>query len=101
VSELAKLLPELSHTTLRSKYMVRSALASATNCVAGLSMRGMYPASQMTCYPGGGSRYTRHCDNANGNGRKLTALLYLNPGWKVQDGGCLRVYQPDGFTQRL
>ena len=43
----------------------------------------------------------RHCDNADKNGRKATAILYLNPGWVPEDGGCLRVYQPDGVTHRL
>ena len=56
---------------------------------------------QVTCYPGGGARYSRHCDNANGNGRKLTGLLYLNPQWRRDHGGCLRVYEADGVTQRL
>ena len=55
----------------------------------------------MTCYHGGGTRYTRHCDNANGNGRKLTALMYLNPGWRNEHGGALRVFEPDGVAQRL
>lgn len=73
VTELAQHLPELKDVTQRSRYMV-------------------------TCYPGNGARYTRHCDNADRNGRRLTALLYLNPDWKPTDGGSLRVFEPDGVT---
>ena len=92
LSELALLLPsELSTATKRSKMMV-------------------------TCYPGNGARYTRHCDNANKNGaallrtfsregvdeglrfslpgRRMTAILYLNPTWREGDGGQLRVFGP-------
>jgi hypoxia-inducible factor (prolyl hydroxylase) len=48
-----------------------------------------------TCYPGKGARYTRHSDNSNRNGRKLTALYYLNCEWEEKDGGKLRVWSRD------
>ena len=57
VSEMSRFIPELKSITNRSEAMC-------------------------TCYPGEGARYTRHCDNPNQNGRKLTALLYLNEDWK-------------------
>lgn len=38
-----------------------------------------------------GARYVPHYDNPNKNGRKLTTILYLNPDWRPQDGGCLRL----------
>ena len=48
-------------------------------------------------YPGGGSRYMQHVDNPDGNGRVLTMLYYLNPGWSAEtDGGCLRLMRGDG-----
>lgn len=47
-----------------------------------------------TCYPGNGARYTRHCDNPNKNGRKLTAILYLNADWKPEHGGELQLHLP-------
>lgn len=47
-----------------------------------------------TCYPGNGARYTRHCDNPNKNGRKLTAILYLNADWKSEHGGELQLHLP-------
>lgn len=46
----------------------------------------------VTCYPGNDSCYVRHCDNAIGNGRKLTAILYLNGEWAEGDGGELKIY---------
>ena len=44
-----------------------------------------------TVYPGAGARYVRHVDNPDGNGRLLTALLYLNPEWEEGDGGDVRM----------
>jgi|EP00908_Phaeocystis_cordata_P014867 hypoxia-inducible factor (prolyl hydroxylase) len=55
----------------------------------------------VTCYPGGGARYVRHCDNScfagkgeRCNGRRLTCILYLNPEWEALHGGELRLYEP-------
>ena len=51
--------------------------------------------AMITCYGGNGARYTRHCDNPISNGRKLTAILYVNKNWNVDtDGGCIRLYEP-------
>ena len=47
--------------------------------------------AMVTCYPGNNSHYTKHYDNAIGNGRKLTTILYLNE-WQHGDGGELRIY---------
>lgn len=49
----------------------------------------------MTCYPGEGAHYIRHCDNTSTirNGRKLTVLYYANPQWSTADGGELRVFE--------
>eukprot|EP00757_Euglenozoa_sp_SAG-D1_P016371 gene16371-697_t len=43
-----------------------------------------------------GTKYERHIDNVNGNGRRLTTILYLNPELRKYDGGELRMYTPDG-----
>jgi len=82
VSELSNHLPGLEGILNRSKAMV-------------------------TCYPGNGARYIKHTDNhckfGDGdscNGRRLTALSYLNNGWRKGDGGELRVYNKDGDTVR-
>ena len=73
---LGKRVPQLQATTKRSKAMI-------------------------ACYPGSGARYVRHHDNACSrsegeqcNGRRLTAILYLNEGWEVAHGGQLRLYPP-------
>jgi len=75
VSELGKKVPDLAGISARSKAMV-------------------------TCYPGGGARYIRHCDNScllgrgeRCNGRRLTAILYLNVDWRHTDGGELRLFE--------
>ena len=57
--------------------------------------------AMVACYPGGGARYVRHCDNScdagegdRCNGRRLTAILYLNEQWVQLHGGELRLYPP-------
>ena len=44
-----------------------------------------------TVYAGSGAKYVPHYDNPNRNGRRLTAILYLNPEWKPQHGGTMRM----------
>ena len=44
-------------------------------------------------YPGVGARYAKHVDNPDCNGRKLTVILYLNPGWQAEWGGGLLLYR--------
>lgn len=51
--------------------------------------------AMLTCYPAEErARYFRHTDNSSGNGRLLTAILYLNEDWKPGDGGELRLFEP-------
>lgn len=49
--------------------------------------------AQLSLYPAGGSRYVRHVDNTCSggrgrrcNGRRLSAVYYLNPSWSAADG---------------
>ncbi|EFJ43296.1 hypothetical protein VOLCADRAFT_96541 [Volvox carteri f. nagariensis] len=56
---------------------------------------GGRPTFQLASYPGGGTRYVRHCDaSLSCPTRTLTAIVYLNePYWEPQvDGGCLTLY---------
>ena len=53
----------------------------------------------MAHYPPGGA-YVRHCDNHchegvgdDCNGRRVTAIVYLNEGWVEAHGGELLLYQ--------
>jgi len=52
---------------------------------------------QLTCYPGEGTRYIRHLDAYVGSStRRLTCLYYMNPDWKKEHGGELRIFDPKG-----
>ncbi|XP_059171368.1 egl nine homolog 1-like [Physella acuta] len=56
--------------------------------------------AMVACYPGRKTRYVRHVDNPNGDGRCITCIYYLNENWDVrQHGGLLRIY-PEG-TDRV
>lgn len=48
--------------------------------------------AMLTDYPGKGARYVKHVDNTHADGRILTAIVYLNPDWKTEDGGLLRLH---------
>ena len=40
-----------------------------------------------------GARYARHCDRfRDDDARVLSSVLYLNPDWREEDGGALRLY---------
>ncbi len=52
----------------------------------------------MTIYPVG-SFYKRHLDQFKSDEhRKLSIVCYLNPDWRIEEGGQLRMYLPDGHT---
>lgn len=44
-----------------------------------------------------GTGYTRHVDAFKHDNRRLVSLVcYLNPSWKPEHGGCLRLHLDDG-----
>jgi SM-20-related protein len=52
---------------------------------------------QLARYPGGGAGYRRHRDAFPGrSNRRVTALYYLNPSWRPEDGGLLRCHLDGG-----
>ena len=68
-----------------------SSLMEELNLGAWLGLRGFQV--QLACYPGGGAHYDRHVDaHAGTELRRVTALLYLNKGWRPDHGGQLRLH---------
>jgi SM-20-related protein len=53
---------------------------------------------QLARYAGGGEGYQRHRDafGAGPGSRRLTAICYLNPHWRPEHGGLLRLHLPSG-----
>ena len=52
---------------------------------------------QLALYHPGSQGYQRHLDafrGSNQRNRRLTAIVYLNPSWKADDGGELALYLP-------
>ncbi|KAK9816267.1 hypothetical protein WJX74_008892 [Apatococcus lobatus] len=54
---------------------------------------------QLACYPANGSQYVKHRDALPDDGsdptqRKVTGIVYGNPGWSEADGGMLRLWLP-------
>ena len=56
---------------------------------------------QVARYPGDGSRYDRHRDAfatlpGGRPNRRVTAIYYANPAWRLEDGGMLRLHADGG-----
>jgi len=81
--------------------LVRALRAAAPGLARkGSAMSRMRP---MASRYGVGAAFARHTDNhcSNGhgphcNGRWLTAVYYANDSWSEADGGCLRLFRPQG-----
>lgn len=55
--------------------------------------------AHVACYPGDGSRYVKHVDNPNNDGRIITSIYYINKNWNTdRDGGMLRMF-PAGMDE--
>ncbi|XP_057304122.1 hypoxia-inducible factor prolyl hydroxylase-like [Hydractinia symbiolongicarpus] len=60
--------------------------------IKGHVIKGRTPA-MVACYPGDGTGYKCHVDNATKDGRCITLLYYLNKGWdSKQHGGALQLH---------
>jgi len=56
---------------------------------------------QLARYAGAGEGYQRHRDAFTGGlgSRRLTAICYLNPHWRPEHGGMLRLHGPSGSLE--
>eukprot|EP00931_Biecheleriopsis_adriatica_P075209 TRINITY_DN4912_c0_g3_i1.p1 TRINITY_DN4912_c0_g3~~TRINITY_DN4912_c0_g3_i1.p1 ORF type:complete len:954 (-),score=238.38 TRINITY_DN4912_c0_g3_i1:34-2895(-) len=69
--------------------------SSAPTVASALAGVRWHSEAMFTCYPEESrARYFRHTDNSSGNGRLLTAIVYLNEAWEEGHGGELRLFHP-------
>ncbi|KAK9867188.1 hypothetical protein WJX84_004710 [Apatococcus fuscideae] len=64
-----------------------------------LQLRRRTAEYQLACYPPNGAQYVKHRDALPDDGadlmqRKVTGIVYGNPGWSEADGGMLRLWLP-------
>ena len=85
VSELGSLSNDINFQLHNSEEYSR-------NVIIGNDFKSCHTRSRImvTCY--GGKSDTKHLDNGNKNGRRITAIYYVNQGWRRPDGGALRLY---------
>lgn len=89
--EIAWVAPEEAPPALAALHARFVALRDALNREAWLGLDRLDV--QLARYPGGGARYRRHRDAFPGrSSRRVTAIYYLNPGWRPEAGGRLRLY---------
>eukprot|EP01101_Sappina_pedata_P004052 TRINITY_DN1660_c0_g1_i1.p1 TRINITY_DN1660_c0_g1~~TRINITY_DN1660_c0_g1_i1.p1 ORF type:complete len:350 (-),score=112.68 TRINITY_DN1660_c0_g1_i1:45-1094(-) len=87
VGEFAEEIPALRSIGDRDNFVMGSIL----NERLGISLDGVDVKMQVN--EGEGGCFPMHIDTAASvSKRQITALLYLNPGWKEEDGGQIRLY---------
>ncbi|OLP80166.1 hypothetical protein AK812_SmicGene39446 [Symbiodinium microadriaticum] len=57
-------------------------------------MASVYP-------PDCGAQFRRHLDNPCDDGRRISAVYYVNPGWKREDGALLRCWSRHGEVEEI
>jgi SM-20-related protein len=91
---MAWLDPSDATPALNELHRVFQSLQSQLNETLFLGLRSFE--LQAAVYPGGGAHYRRHLDAFPGSeNRVVTAIVYLNPDWRPEDGGELLAWAPD------
>ena len=116
IATVLRTLPPILNDTILSTTTSATSTTSATT--QKLQLRNDAFNAKLAVTSAGGYKYPRHVDNvspppppsddggssssSNDVGdwdvRKLTIILYLNPDWKMGDGGELRLYLPTPIT---
>lgn len=62
-------------------------------------LQGIFERSDLmfSIFAGDGARFAKHVDNTTADGRRLTMVIYLNPGWEESHGGALRL--SEGYVE--
>ena len=93
--EIMWLEPEAEWPALSAMWRNLDRLRLELNAAAHLGLQRMEV--QLARYAGDGRHYDRHLDAFPGPGnRRVTALVYLNPVWRPEHGGQLRLFLPEG-----
>ena len=87
---------QLAETQARAPLCARLQQDAALRTMLNLLLPGLRlerQAVKLQVNGGGGGCFPLHFDTAQGvDGRRVTAILYLNPGWAPAHGGQLRLY---------
>jgi len=89
------------HLLAYTREVILTLPAMLNNLQPSLNMSTRLYGTKLAVATGNGSKYPKHVDN-NGEVlgepdlRKLTFIYYLNPGWRAENGGALRVWDRGG-----
>ena len=73
--------------------MVKSVVPVLSSAFPESNLCPVFVSNKLAVCIGEGSAYDKHYDNSGlDDRRKITILIYLNPSWTKEQGGCFRIY---------
>jgi len=74
--------------------LIKALVPAVSDAFPEASLSATMASNKLAVCTGKGSSYDKHYDNSGYDDlRKLTVLLYMNPAWQPDLGGCFRIYK--------